>query len=49
MSRSLSEIISLTVSAAWRRRYLIAIPILTMPVLGAVAGYFAPKASKKKS
>ena len=48
MSRSLSEIISLTVSAAWRRRYLIAIPILTMPVLGAVAGYFAPKAYESR-
>jgi hypothetical protein len=33
MSRSLSEIVSLAVSAAWRRRYLICIPILAMPIL----------------
>ncbi len=44
MSRSLSELVSLTISCAWRRRYLIAIPILTMPILGAIAGHFAPKA-----
>ena len=44
MSRSLSEIVSLTISGAWRRRHLIVIPILVMPVLGVVASRLAPKA-----
>ena len=29
--------------AAWRRRYLIAIPILLMPIVGAIVGALAPK------
>lgn len=35
-------------SAAWRRRYLIAVPILVMPVLAAVAGMMAPKSYKAR-
>ena len=30
-------------SAAWRRRYLIAIPILVMPIIGGAVGLLAPK------
>ena len=44
MNRSNSEILALAVSAAWRRRYLILLPVLIMPALGLVAGIFAPKA-----
>ena len=44
MSRSISEILSIAIAGAWRRRYLIAIPILVMPVLGAIASRIAPKA-----
>ena len=44
MMRTLSELIPLAISTAWRRRKLIVIPILVMPILGAVAGHFAPKA-----
>ena len=44
MSRSLHELIPMAISGAWRRRYLIVVPILVMPVLGALAGHFAPKA-----
>jgi polysaccharide chain length determinant protein (PEP-CTERM system associated) len=44
MSRSLGEVVGLAISGAWRRRYLICIPILVMPVLGAAAGLLAPKA-----
>jgi polysaccharide chain length determinant protein (PEP-CTERM system associated) len=48
VSRSLSEIVSLTISGAWRRRYLIAIPILVMPALGVVASRLVPKAYESR-
>ena len=44
MSRLLGEVVGIAIGGAWRRRYLICIPILVMPVLGAVAGHFTPKA-----
>lgn len=37
------EILALLLAAGWRRRYLIAVPILVMPLLGFVAGMLAPK------
>lgn len=44
MSRTLSEIIPMAISGAWRRRYLIAIPIVVMPILGTLAALVTPKA-----
>lgn len=35
-------------TAAWRRRYLIVMPMLFLPVLGGVAGHFAPKSYETK-
>ncbi len=48
MSRTLSEVIGLAVSGAWRRRRYIAIPILVLPVLAAVVGHFVPKAYESR-
>ena len=44
MTRSISELRGLAISAVWRWRYLIAIPIVVMPILGAVASRLAAKA-----
>ena len=35
-------------TAAWRRRYLIVTPMLILPVLGGIAGHFAPKTYETK-
>ncbi|RBP16109.1 polysaccharide chain length determinant protein (PEP-CTERM system associated) [Roseiarcus fermentans] len=48
MSRTLSELIPMAISAAWRRRYLIAIPIVVMPILGAVAAVVAPRSYESR-
>lgn len=40
---SISEMLHAFLAAAWRRRYVIAVPIVLLPVLGAVAGRFAPR------
>ena len=48
MSRTVSEIIPIAISGAWRRRYLIAIPIVVMPILGALAAFIAPKAYESR-
>lgn len=48
MSRTLSELIPMAISGAWRRRHLIAIPIVVMPILGAVAAVIAPKAYESR-
>jgi uncharacterized protein involved in exopolysaccharide biosynthesis len=37
------EVLSLILAAGWRRRYLIATPILVMPILATISGFFAPK------
>ncbi len=39
----LVEILYSLLSAAWRRRYVIALPILLLPVVGAVVGSVAPR------
>jgi polysaccharide chain length determinant protein (PEP-CTERM system associated) len=39
----LTEILHALLHAAWRRRYLIIVPILVLPVLGAVLGSVAPR------
>ena len=48
MSRTLSEIIPMAISGAWRRRYLIAIPIVVMPILGTLAALVTPKAYESR-
>ena len=40
---TLSQRFLIIFEAAWRRRYLIAIPILLMPIIGLVIGKLAPK------
>lgn len=37
------EIVQLLLWSAWRRRYLIVLPMLLLPVLGGIAGHYAPK------
>lgn len=37
------EVFALLLAAGWRRRYMIATPILIMPFLGMVSGFLAPK------
>ncbi len=44
----LIEIIHNIATIAWRRRYLIALPIILMPILGAVIGSFAPLSYRTK-
>ncbi|WP_420548171.1 GumC family protein [Curvivirga sp.] len=43
MRKQLIYHIAVILWAAWRRRYLIAVPILVMPFLGLAAGFFSPK------
>lgn len=38
----LTEVLHALLAAAWRRRYVIALPILLLPILGAVVGRLAP-------
>jgi polysaccharide chain length determinant protein (PEP-CTERM system associated) len=40
---STMETLHVLLAAAWRRRFVIAVPILVLPVLGAIAGHFAPR------
>ncbi|MFC6439290.1 GumC family protein [Pseudobowmanella zhangzhouensis] len=35
--------LAMVIAGAWRRRYALVLPILLMPILGAVASLFAPK------
>lgn len=42
-AQPLTEIVHALLHAAWRRRYVIVLPILLLPVLGAVLGSFAPR------
>jgi polysaccharide chain length determinant protein (PEP-CTERM system associated) len=42
MHKPIDAIISL-ISAAWRRRHMIVVPIILMPLLGLVSGLLAPK------
>ena len=37
------DVIALLLAAGWRRRYLMVVPILVMPVLGLISGVLAPK------
>jgi len=48
LSRSLPQIISLAVAAAWRRRYLICVPMFVMPVIGAGVSVIVPKAYESR-
>lgn len=43
---SLSHRIYFALEGAWRRRYLIAVPIVLLPILGMLAGIIAPKQYK---
>lgn len=38
----LAEVLHAVLAAAWRRRYVIALPVLLLPILGAVIGRLAP-------
>jgi len=42
------ETLQVVLTAAWRRRYLIVTPMLVLPVLGGIAGHFAPKTYETK-
>jgi polysaccharide chain length determinant protein (PEP-CTERM system associated) len=44
----IAETLQVLLSAAWRQRYLIVTPMLFLPVLGGVAGHFAPKTYETK-
>ena len=48
MTRSISEMRGLAISAVWRWRYLIAIPIVVMPILGAWRANSRPKAYESR-
>ncbi len=39
----LTEVIHNLLAAAWRRRYVIALPILVLPIIGGILGTFAPR------
>jgi len=43
MHRSRSEIVHFLVSVAWRRRFLICVPLLLLPAVGFAVGMFAPR------
>ena len=43
MSRASPGVLETVISAAWRRRHLIIIPMLAMPPLGVLAGSRAPE------
>lgn len=43
MVRDLSAIFALLMNAAWRRRYIICIPVLLLPILAAIASFYVPK------
>lgn len=39
----IAEVIQAVLAAAWRRRYVIALPILVLPVVGGILGSMAPR------
>ncbi len=39
----LAEVIHGLLAAAWRRRYVIALPVLLLPIVGGILGSFAPR------
>jgi uncharacterized protein involved in exopolysaccharide biosynthesis len=43
VARSVSELIPLILAGAWRRRFLILVPILLLPPIGFAVGRFAPR------
>jgi polysaccharide chain length determinant protein (PEP-CTERM system associated) len=47
-SPPIAETLQVLLTAAWRRRYLIVTPMLILPVLGGIAGHFAPKTYETK-
>jgi uncharacterized protein involved in exopolysaccharide biosynthesis len=47
-SPPIAETLQVLLTVAWRRRYLIVTPMLFLPVLGGVAGHFAPKTYETK-
>lgn len=49
MQRSLLDIIRLILNAAWRRRYLICVPMLVMIPISIVGARFAPKTFEAKT
>jgi polysaccharide chain length determinant protein (PEP-CTERM system associated) len=49
LQRSLIEIIRLLLYAAWRRRYLICVPIVMMIPIGIIGSRFAPKVYEAKT
>ena len=47
-SPPIAETLQVLLTAAWRRRYLIVTPMLVLPVLGGIAGHYAPKTYETK-
>jgi polysaccharide chain length determinant protein (PEP-CTERM system associated) len=47
-SPPIAETLQVLLTAAWRQRYLIVTPMLFLPVLGGIAGHFAPKTYETK-
>lgn len=43
MKHSLLQTIAIILAGAWRRRYLIVLPVLLMPIIGATVGTLSPK------
>lgn len=43
MTRDFTDVLHLLLNAAWRRRYIICIPILLLPMLAAIASFYVPK------
>lgn len=41
--RSLFDVIHIALSAGWRRRYLICVPVLLLPIIGLAVGIMTPK------
>ncbi|GLI94921.1 Wzz/FepE/Etk N-terminal domain-containing protein [Methylocystis echinoides] len=48
MTRTTHEIIQMILGAAWRRRYLIVVPTIAMPILAGTAHIVMPKAYEAK-
>ncbi len=45
---SVVETIQVLLTAAWRRRYMVLVPMMLLPILGGIAGHFAPKTYETK-
>ena len=43
MVRDFTDILQLILHAAWRRRYIICIPVLLLPILATIASFYVPK------